>query len=78
MNKDTLKEILLNAGVISTDYNLYFYPKNGHYYIKKGIIRCKDKTTGEWYNAVLYSDANGQYVREVNDFNNKFKKVEIE
>lgn len=30
MNKDTLKEILLNAGVISTDYNLYFYPKNGH------------------------------------------------
>lgn len=48
---------------------MYFYPKNGHYYFRKDTIRCKDRTTGEWYDAVLYSDANGQYVREVNDFN---------
>lgn len=53
----------------------YFYPKNGHYYFRRDTLRCKDRTTGEWYNAVLYSDANGQYVREVNDFNKKFKKV---
>lgn len=77
MNKDTLKEILLNAGVISRDYNLYFYPKNGHYYVRKDTIRCKDRITGEWYDAILYCDNNGQYVREVNDFNNKFKKVII-
>lgn len=77
MNKDTLKEILLNAAVISTDYNLYLYPKNGHYYIKRGNVKCKDRTTGEWYDAVLCSDDNGQYVIEVNYFNNKFNKVEI-
>lgn len=52
---------------------MYFYPKNGHYYFRRDTIRCKDRATGEWYNAVLYSDANGQYVREVNDFNAKFE-----
>lgn len=51
----------------------YFYPKNGHYYFRRNTIRCKDRTTGEWYDAVLYSDAKGQYVRELNDFNNKFE-----
>lgn len=50
----------------------YFYPKNGHYYFKRGTLRCKDRTTGEWYDAVLYSDINGQYVREANDFYHKF------
>ena len=30
---------------------------------------------GEWYDSVLYSDANGQYVRELNDFNIKFRKI---
>lgn len=52
---------------------MYFYPKNGHYYFRRDTIRCKDGATGEWYNAVLYSDANGQYVREVKDFNVKFE-----
>lgn len=55
--------------------NTYFYPKNGHYYFNRGIIRCKDRATGEWYDAVLYSDKNGIYARELNDFNTKFKKV---
>lgn len=53
----------------------YFYSKNGHYYFRRDTLRCKDRTTGEWYNAVLYSDANGQYVRELNDFNIKFRKI---
>lgn len=51
----------------------YFYPKNGHYYFRRNTIRCKDRASGEWYDAVLYSDANGQYVREVKDFNAKFE-----
>lgn len=55
--------------------NTYFYPKNRHYYFIRRIIKCKDRTTGEWYDAVLYSDAKGQYVRELNDFNAKFKKI---
>ena len=65
-----------NKELLSGDYT-YFYPKNGHYYTKRNILRCKDRATGEWYDAILYSDANGQYVREVNDFNAKFKKVTI-
>lgn len=64
-----------NKKLIYDGNNIYLYPKNGHYYFKRKIIRCKDRTTGEWYDAVLYSDANGQYVREVNDFNTKFKKI---
>lgn len=63
-----------NKELLHGDYT-YFYPKNGHYYFKRNTIRCKDRTTGEWYNAVLYSDVNGKYVREANDFNNKFKKL---
>lgn len=63
-----------NKELIQGNYT-YFYPKNGHYYFRRNTLRCKDKTTGEWYDAVLYSDANGQYVREVNDFNKKFKKI---
>lgn len=63
-----------NKELVRGNYT-YFYPKNGHYYFRRNTIRCKDRTTGEWYDAVLYSDANGQYVRELNDFNAKFKKV---
>lgn len=63
-----------NKHLLDGNYT-YFYPKNGHYYAKINTIKCKDRTTGEWYDAVLYSDANGQYVRELNDFNKKFKKI---
>ena len=63
-----------NKELLHGDYT-YFYPKNGHYYFRRNTIRCKDRSTGEWYDAVLYSDVNGQYVRELNDFNTKFKKV---
>ena len=63
-----------NKHLLDDNYT-YFYPKNGHYYTKINTIRCKDRTTGEWYDAVLYSDANGQYVRELNDFNIKFRKI---
>ena len=63
-----------NKKLLSGNYT-YFYPKNGHYYFRRDTLRCKDRLTGEWYDAVLYSDANGQYVREVNDFTEKFNKV---
>lgn len=63
-----------NKELVRGNY-MYFYPKNGHYYFAKDTIRCKDRTTGEWYDAILYSDINGQYVREVNDFNKKFEKI---
>lgn len=61
MNKNITEEILLKAG---------FTKK-----VRRDTLRCKDRTTGEWYDAVLYSDINGQYVRELNDFNKKFEKI---
>jgi len=33
----------------------------------------KNPTTGEWKTAILYSDGKGLYVRDLEDFNNKFK-----
>lgn len=79
----TFHDILAERNLTWNAYNkellygnyTYFYPKNGHYYFRRDTLRCKDRITGEWYKAVLYSDANGQYVRELNDFNTKFKKV---
>jgi len=53
----------------------WFYPKNKHYYaiIDIGTIKMKNPTTGEWKTAILYSDGKGLYVRDLEDFNNKFK-----
>ena len=53
----------------------YLYPKNGHTYIFVNEVRCKDRTTGEWYDAILYKDHKGSYIREKNDFYNKFKQL---
>jgi len=53
----------------------YFYPKNGHTYIIEGEVRMKDISTGEWYDAVLYKDHNGRYVREKEDFYKKFQSL---
>lgn len=53
----------------------YLYPKNNHTYIFIDEVRCKDRTTGEWYDAVLYKDYKGSYIREKNDFYSKFKQL---
>lgn len=53
----------------------WLYPKNGHKYaiVNQGVTRMKNPTTGEWADAIVYTDGKGFYVREANDFNNKFK-----
>lgn len=53
----------------------WLYPKNGHKYaiVNHGVTRMKDPTNGEWIDAIIYTDGKGFYVREANDFNNKFK-----
>lgn len=52
----------------------YLYPKNNHLYTKISEVRCKDVTTGNWYDAVLYTDGKGVYVREKKDFEAKFQQ----
>lgn len=53
----------------------WVYPKNGHKYaiVNHGVIRMKNPTNGEWIDAIVYTDGKGFYVREVSDFNKKFK-----
>lgn len=53
--------------------------KNNTYGVER-VVRMKDLQTGEWKNAILYSqwcdrDLN-YYVRDMEDFLSKFKKVE--
>lgn len=54
--------------------HLFIYPKNGHEYYVNAIIKMKSPDTGEWHDAVLYSDYKKRetYVREYNDFFDKF------
>ena len=50
----------------------FFYPKNGHHYEVLSSVRAKNPSNGEWFDATLYTDGKGNYVREAEDFNNKF------
>ncbi len=50
----------------------FFYPKNGHHYEVLFSVRAKNPSNGEWFDATLYTDGKGNYVRETEDFNNKF------
>lgn len=56
----------------------WVYPKNGHKYaiVSQGVTRMKNPTTKEWIDAIIYTDGKGFYVREVSDFNKKFKLEE--
>lgn len=52
----------------------WFYPKNQHTYAIIDDVKLKNPNTGEWSDAVLYTDGKGKYVRGVSDFVYKFKK----
>lgn len=56
----------------------WLYPKNGHKYaiVNQGVTRMKNPTTKEWIDAIVYTDGKGFYVRDVSDFNKKFKLEE--
>jgi len=66
-----------------TNMARYIYPKNKHIYQLLWECKMKDPTTGEWKEAVIYSqvlNSEGQcgeekYVREKQDFLNKFQAV---
>ena len=48
------------------------YVYKGHYYTVLQNLKMKNPSTGEWQEAVLYTDGKGTYVREARDFFNKF------
>lgn len=52
----------------------WFYPKNQHTYAIIDEVKMKNPSTGEWSDAILYTDGKGTYVRNSLDFNSKFKK----
>lgn len=49
-------------------------------YLRMVEIRMKSPESGRWYDAVVYKDINtdGVYVREKNDFNDKFEHFTID
>ena len=53
------------------------YP-HGKTYEVINNCRMKDKTTGEWYDAVLYKEKGGTdiFCRELQSFDNEFREVE--
>lgn len=48
-------------------------------YMKLGEIRMKSPESGKWYDSVVYQDIKKLevYVREKNDFNNKFEEFKV-
>lgn len=55
------------------------YEYKGHPYKKIGECLSKNPDTRNWYNAVIYTRqdvASDTYVREKEDFYNKFKPLE--
>lgn len=54
------------------------YPHDKQYVIINCAARSKDVTTGEWYDAVIYGYGDEMFVREYNDFVNKFKYTNYE
>lgn len=56
----------------------WVYLKNGHKYaiVNQGVTRMKNPTSKEWIDAIIYTDGKGFYVRDVSDFNKKFKLEE--
>lgn len=54
--------------------SIFIYPKNKHKYVITDICRLKSPESGIWYDAYIYKDikTNNLYIREQNDFKNKF------
>ena len=52
------------------------YPHTSVYDVITMNGRMKDISTGEWYDAVIYADNGRMFVREKNDFIDKFRIVE--
>lgn len=67
--KDTLKRVRSRT---------FVYPNTGHEYYVEGVVKSKDMTTGEWYEAILYKGVTqpGTYVRNREDFLKKFIPIE--
>lgn len=52
------------------------YPHDKKYSVV-GQVRMKDPTTREWIDGICYSNGEEYFVREKNDFYNKFKPSKV-
>lgn len=72
----------MTTGFTNTTMAKFYYPKNQHTYEALEEVKMKDPTTGEWKDAYLYTEVlptglhKGMYVREKEDFLNKFQAVD--
>ena len=52
------------------------FKRTGNIYEILGTCKMQDPTPREWLDAVIYKDqSNNTYVREQEDFNNKFERL---
>lgn len=49
--------------------------RGSYVFLKEALAKHPD--TGEWYKVCIYSNNNGCFVRERNDFFDKFKKIDL-
>ena len=70
--------ISLVIALMVFDYykQLYVYPENNHVYLKCFSCKMKNPDTGDWLISTCYKDIDTgyYYVREIEDFYNKFVK----
>ena len=68
--------ILSKLSLKEFEKKVFVYPKTGHKYIPLYKCKMKDFTTGVWRDAIIYEgiEDGNYYVREKNDFFNKFVK----
>lgn len=55
----------------------WYFPNNKHTYAVIGEVKLKNPSNGEWKDAYLYTDGSSMYVREKEDFLNKFKNLNV-
>lgn len=55
--------------------HIHVFKKTGHYYYAHRCIKVKHPDTGEWFDAIAYTDNDDNhkvYAREKKDFHDKF------
>lgn len=55
--------------------SLWVYKKTGNKYLPVAIYKMKNPTTGEWVDAVAYRRDGNIYIRERQDFYDKFVPI---
>ena len=74
MTLNLIDNLIENNKIKSKKIMKYEYKGNVYNYV--GVGKFKD-STGKWIDAIIYERDNHIYMREITDFIDKFKKVQV-